>query len=169
VWDSLHRFGGPLTVEVLPPINPLDGMSLTISDPWIDDMDICSSSLREVVQMFVLDSIDNLTDEEILLMPAWEAINEPKMASKVRQLAKACPTLKDFEWYMDWRDVADSGPVWNWKIHRDQTPERNLRMSSGHLFWKGCPRGDPPPLLTLVGTELEHRRGMHVWPNSYTT
>jgi hypothetical protein len=116
------------------------------------------SRAREMAQMFELDSIDDVPDEEVLIMPAWEAANEPKMASKVRLLAKACPTLEEFEWYMDWTDQAEDAPLWNWKIRRDKTPERKLHMISGHLFWKGSPRGDPPPLLTLVGTELDYYR-----------
>lgn len=93
-------------------------------------------------------------DDPTLLFWAWEARNYPLVASAVRLMAEARPTLEEYDWYVvhDQGDLPDV-VVWKWRIRRNH--DGSVRSIHGSLWWTGGSRGDPPPFLALVGQELE--------------
>ncbi|KAL0946626.1 hypothetical protein HGRIS_012822 [Hohenbuehelia grisea] len=95
----------------------------------------------------------------IELLPVWE--HALHLAKIVRGLGAACPSLAEFNWYVQAEEIDDDAeddvgyvyrdPMWKWNILRNN--DASVRFVNGHLYWKGGLRGDPPPLRTLVGRE----------------
>lgn len=91
------------------------------------NMEQIEASVRETL---LLDSEDLLDEDDGgLLLRAWEARNQVKMERIVRGLAKACPTLERFEWWVLNHKEFDGVVHWDWKIDRRSRPSDSKRVS----------------------------------------
>lgn len=71
--------------------------------------------------------------------------------------------LEEVEWYASQDSKLRGVLRWVWKILR--YPDGSVKDVVGDLSWTGCKEGSPPPLLVLVGEELEfaHRDAEGSW------
>ena len=91
-------------------------------------------------------------------MNKWQTVHDQFETSIARCIARACPLLETFDWY-----ISDSThPEYNfpggivarsWRIQRRGSGRKLTRMV-GDLFYDSFTRTSPPPLYPLVGQEL---------------
>lgn len=106
--------------------------------------------IREALRLDADAALDY--DDPQLLMRAWEAHNYRRVAENVCRLARACPRLEQFDWYVS--DDAEERLLWRWKILRDA--DASVRLVYGLLSWTDSVRGEVPPFPVYVGQELRH-------------
>ncbi|KAK0465621.1 uncharacterized protein EV420DRAFT_970052 [Desarmillaria tabescens] len=155
VSDALRQ-NSPL-LQTLPPISSLTGGPITIvtilealqaSYPDFMARDLADALRAEVIN--ILGPAHALVPPAgLYLVPAWEKVNRNTVSAAVLYLAKQCPLLEQFDWYLSVaRDKYIQGPLWRWKIQRDEKGEAT--SVSGELMWK-----DRPVLYIMVGSERE--------------
>ena len=169
VWDEARGPTETAAYPRSPADTPLDMFTQHISTPLGHK---CATPLREfresgiwdaqqrenlkgaIREALGLDSAAEIDeDDENLFMQAWGARHEQFVACQVRYVAERCEHLEDFDWW-----VAIDGKTdywrWHWTIQRDALG--SVRSVSGVLTWTGCNVGSPPPLLVMVGEELQY-------------
>ncbi|KAK0481675.1 hypothetical protein IW261DRAFT_1091990 [Armillaria novae-zelandiae] len=155
VLDAL-RHNSPL-LQTLPPICSLTGGPITIVTilealraTYPDSM---AQDLADVLRTEVVNILGPahalVPPAGLYLVPAWEKVNRNTVTAAVLHLAKQCPLLEQFDWYLSVaRDRYIQGPLWRWKVQRDDKGEAT--SVSGELMWK-----DRPVLYIMVGSERE--------------
>ncbi|KAG7452344.1 uncharacterized protein BT62DRAFT_1000083 [Guyanagaster necrorhizus] len=155
VLDAV-RPGSPL-LQTLPPISSLTGGPIAIvtirealqaSFPDLMARDMVEALRTEVIN--ILGPAHALVPPAgLYLVPAWERVNRNTVSAAVLHLAKQCPMLEQFDWYLSVAsDKYIQGPLWRWKVKRDEKGE--VTSVSGELMWK-----DRPVLYIMVGNERE--------------
>ncbi|KAE9392771.1 hypothetical protein BT96DRAFT_262570 [Gymnopus androsaceus JB14] len=108
---------------------------------------------------------DAVLDPSMELMPLWEVRHEVEVSAAVREMAKLCPTLEEFVWYIDRLESIEKQSSWHWKVRRkgDGSVDRVL----GSLFWPDSCRPVFPPFgdYALVGEERKSAEN-HGWPKT---
>ena len=104
---------------------------------------------------------EELTPNDLtFFMRLWQERNEVQLAKLMRHIAEGCPSLERFDWYPVAGDNEQT-TLWSWKFLReDRNDKRPVKLVSGNLSWVGCTRGDPEPLMALVGQEREYHRSV---------
>ncbi|KAH7930412.1 hypothetical protein BV22DRAFT_62788 [Leucogyrophana mollusca] len=87
------------------------------------------------------------------LLPAWEFVHKQSVERIVRNFAHSCRSVEELEWYIVTHPDSE-GILWKWKVGRDK--DAIVQSVRGELRWKGCRKGDPPPMYVQVGQEYDN-------------
>ncbi|KAJ3541089.1 hypothetical protein NM688_g6134 [Phlebia brevispora] len=114
-------------------------------------------AVKDVIRSLGVLGPDEPIDEKDnqLLMHAWRAHGESIVARAMRDLAEQCPLLEQIQWYAV-GELWDLCVRWEWRIVRSE--DGSIRTLTNDLNWHGSIRGDPVPLVMLVGEEMENMR-----------
>ncbi|KAE9392772.1 hypothetical protein BT96DRAFT_1023399 [Gymnopus androsaceus JB14] len=165
-WSSFNSRDIPI-LDYIAALGADDEKLLTIEDPerflqYIADE--YRDFVSEMLEILGLPE-DAELDPSIELMPLWEVRHEVEVSVAVCEMAKLCPTLEEFVWYIDHLESLEKSSSWHWKVHRkrDGSVDRVL----GSLFWPDSCRPVFPPFgdYALVGEERKSAEN-HGWPKS---
>lgn len=135
--------------------------------PYGYEYQVFESEVRAILGL----SEDAELDPAIDLNIIWEARHEVDVAFAVRYMAKCCPTLQEFVWYIGCVNERREPDSWHWKIHRKKDGKVNQVL--GSLFWPESCRPLRPSFrdFSLVGDERKRAEEhgwsrMGFWPHS---
>ena len=167
-WTELPnqppRVEGPFWHDVMPPIerwqlfaSMQDDLNLLREDPTVHD----AEKLEVLDRACVNKDPGELTPNDITyFMRLWQERNEVPLAKLMRCIAGFCPSLERIDWYPE-AGYHNLTTLWSWKFLREhRSGERRIIRAMGDLSWLGCTRGDPEPLMALVGQEREYHRSV---------
>ncbi|KAK7688552.1 hypothetical protein QCA50_008090 [Cerrena zonata] len=165
-WDStLNTKTQSILDSPLPPSEQdLDWISNDELARLCDDPDLATTCVDSLAAQTPVD--DPVAESDIIdrLMRIWRLRNGERMEKVMNNLWKCCPTLRQVDWYPWNTDVSDDYGVetlcrWSYvpQVNAGITEDgQDPHQVVWDLLWKGCPEGDPDPLMTIrVGQEWE--------------